>query len=142
MEKNPIYASIKRRKPRTESQPVQSTHTSHNPQPQTEQTHLISAPASEVNAPLVEFQAHVPHGVCDVPAHEASLLPRRLRDGLHVELLPRVVLDAAQAHDGDAGALLLDDLAKGRSLVFCNAGLCPISLYVTIYFAIYSTIGN
>ena len=57
---------------------------------------FIVAPGGKVYVPVVQLQRDVPGGVCHVPANGDAEGVRVCGDGLDVEVLTRVVLDAGE----------------------------------------------
>ena len=70
---------------------------------------LVGAPARKVAAPIVQRHGHVAYGVRQVKADHAALGARSGRNGMHVEELSGIVLNATQQHQRDASALLRQD---------------------------------
>ncbi len=69
---------------------------------------FIGAPGRKISAPLVELELHIAHPVGQIKAHHRPHGVARLHDGLHVQDLPRIIIDPADHHRRQLLAGLLD----------------------------------
>mmetsp|Transcript_32544 Transcript_32544/g.95239 ORF Transcript_32544/g.95239 Transcript_32544/m.95239 type:complete len:310 (-) Transcript_32544:654-1583(-) len=86
---------------------------------------LVGAPASPIDAPVVQLQVQVPHGVGAVPKRRRADALRGRGDLRHLEELAAVILHSAEAYDrqGVAGLLdRLDDVLRSQQLLALSRG--------------------